>query len=123
MLYSGKGATWQPKQVSGGRWHDRSVQISLPAEHRRARNADFGVIMQPPAVCQAKGERKELRLCGELVGYQQAALAQQRLAVLDGGGHVPRGMQHVCSKEDVVGSQRILLQTEHMRVLDSVPLD
>lgn len=42
-------------------------------------HAPLGVIVQPPAVGQAESERQEVRLGRQLVGDDDAALAQQRL--------------------------------------------
>ena len=43
-------------------------------------HAPVGVIVQPPAVRQAKGERQEVGLRGELVGDDDAAPPQERLS-------------------------------------------
>ena len=66
--------------------------------------------MQPPAVGEAKGERQEVSLHCQLVGNEQSALPQQRLAVLNGHIHVSRGVQHIRGKEHVVASQLVILQ-------------
>ncbi len=55
-------------------------QAWLPAEQWCAGNATLGVIEQPPSVREAEGERQEVRLCRQLVGDQQPALAQQHLS-------------------------------------------
>ena len=73
-----------------------------PADDWRAGDAEISLIKKPPAICQAKGECQEVRLCRELIGYQQTSLAQQSLALLQGRAHLARGMQHVCRKADVI---------------------
>ena len=53
------------------------------------------VVVEPPALGEAERKRQECCLCRQLIGDEQSALAQQRLAVLDGHLHVARGVQHV----------------------------
>ena len=89
------------------------VVICLPAQERRAGHAALHIIIQPPAVGEAEGEGEKLGFGGELVGNEQSAFAQQRLAILQCVAHVPRRMQHICSKENVIGAQFIALQQEN----------
>ena len=70
------------------------------------------IVVEPPAFREAKSERQELSLGRQLVGYEQAALAQQRLAVLNGDLHVARRMQHVGGKEDVITPDAIPLRAK-----------
>ena len=67
------------------------------------------VVVQPPALSEAEGEREELRLGGELVGNEQAALAQQSLAVAQRHTHVARRMQHVGGEQNVVAPNAVPL--------------
>ena len=75
--------------------------VRAPADDGGAGDAELGIVEQPPAICQAKGECQEVCLGGELVGNQQASLAQQSLALLQRPAHAACGMQHVCRKENV----------------------
>ena len=81
----------------------------MPAEDGRAGDAALDIIVEPPAIGEAKRQCQELCLGGQLIGDEQAALAQQRLAVLQRVAHVARGVQHVRRKQHVVGSQLVPL--------------
>ena len=81
---------------------------------RLAWDPALDIIIQPPAFCEAEGEGQELCLGRELVGNEQATLAQQRLAVLDCDLHVARGVQHICGKYDVIAPDPISLQTQSL---------
>lgn len=46
-------------------------------------HAPLCVVVHPPAVCQPKSEGQEVRLCGELVGEDDAAAPQQSLLAFE----------------------------------------
>jgi len=76
-------------------FEQRYQLFCVPAQQRRPRNAPLRIIVQPPAVGQAEGERQEVGARAELVRQQQAAGAQQGLAALQRGRHIARRVQHV----------------------------
>lgn len=72
-------------------------------------NAVLHVVVQPPALGEAEGEGEELCLGGELIRDEQAAGAQESLAVAQRHAHVACCMQHVGRKQDVVAPNAVPL--------------
>ncbi len=67
------------------------------------------IVVEPPAICETECQCQKRCLCRQLIGNQQPAVAQQRLAILDGDLHVARGMQHVGGEKDVIPPNAISL--------------
>ena len=83
------------------------LQHLLPgprAQQRRAGNAQVIVVVQPPAIEQAKGQRAVETVLRDLVDQQDAALLQCALGMAQRCADVPRGMQHIGGDRDVVGA-------------------
>ena len=88
----------------------------VPADVGGAGDSELSIIKQPPAICQPKRKREEVRLCGQFVGNEQASFAQQRLALLQRLAHVACGVQHIGCKYNIVPTNGEAL---HMQCLSA----
>ena len=69
--------------------------------------------MEPPGLSETKGQGQEGGLGGQLIHGQEAALAQQRLALLQRPAHAADGVQDIGREDDVIAPNAVALRTFH----------